>query len=96
MNRFRLSRQAEQDLEEIWLYLGKQNELLADQQIAQILDKFPMLSQFPAMGRRRDDLLTGIRTFPIKPYIIFYAKIANGIEIVRVLHQSRDMETQFP
>jgi toxin ParE1/3/4 len=96
VNRFRLSRQAEQDLEDIWLYLGKHNELIADQQIAQILDRFPMLSQFPDMGRQRDDLLTGLRSFPIKPYLIFYTKITDGIEIVRVLHQSRDIETQFP
>lgn len=96
MIRFRLSRQAEQDLEDIWFYLVKQDELLADKQIAKILDRFPMLSQFPDMGRQRDDLLTGLRSFSIKPYIIFYAKIADGIEIVRVLHQSRDIETQFP
>lgn len=95
MNRFRISRQAEQDLEDIWLYLCRQDELLADQKIAQILDRFPMLSQFPDMGRQRDDLLTGLRSFPIKPYLIFYSKIADGIEIVRVLHQSRDIDTQF-
>lgn len=71
MNRFRLSRQAEQDLEDIWVYLAQQDELLADKQIAQILDRFPMLSQFPDMGRQRDDLLSSLRSFPIKPYIIF-------------------------
>ena len=66
MNRFRISHQAEQDLEDIWLYLGRQDEMLADQKIAQILDRFPMLSQFPDMGRQRDDLLTRLRSFPIK------------------------------
>jgi toxin ParE1/3/4 len=71
VNRFRLSRQAEQDLEDIWVYLAQQDELLADKQIAQILDRFPMLSQFPDMGRQRDDLLSSLRSFPIKPYIIF-------------------------
>jgi toxin ParE1/3/4 len=95
VNRFRLSRQAEQDLEDIWVYLAQQDELLADKQIAQILDRFPMLSQFPDMGRQRDDLLIGLKSFPIKPYIIFYTKIADGIEIVRVLHQSRDINSQF-
>jgi toxin ParE1/3/4 len=44
VNRFRLSRQAERDLEDIWIYLTQQNEILADKQIAQILDRFPMLS----------------------------------------------------
>lgn len=96
MNRFRISRQAEQDLEDIWVYLAQQNELLADKQINQILDRLPMLSQFPDMGKQRDDLLVELRSFPVKPYIVFYTKIANGIEVVRVLHQSRDIDSQFP
>ncbi|WP_202964161.1 type II toxin-antitoxin system RelE/ParE family toxin [Microcystis aeruginosa] len=51
-----VSRQAEQDWRDIWLYLGRQDELMADQKIAQILDRFPLLSQFPDLGRQRDDL----------------------------------------
>lgn len=95
MNRFRISRQAEQDLEDIWFYLAQKNELLADQKIGQILDKFPMLSRFPDMGRNRDYVSIGVRSFPVKPYIIFYTHITDGIEIVRILHQSRDIESQF-
>ena len=56
MNRFPIARQAEQDLQDIWPYLGRQDELLADQKIAQILDRFPLSSQFPDLGRQRDDL----------------------------------------
>ncbi|PSB45885.1 type II toxin-antitoxin system RelE/ParE family toxin [Cyanosarcina cf. burmensis CCALA 770] len=95
MNRFRLSQQAEQDLEDIWVCLARQNELLADKQIAQILDRFPMLSQFPDMGKQRNNLLPGLRSFPVQPYIVFYTKIADGIEIVRVLHQFRDIDSQL-
>ncbi len=96
MNRYRFSRQAEQDLEDIWVYLTQQDELLADKQIAQILDRLPMLSQFPDMGKQREDLLVGLRSFPVKPYIVFYTKISDGIEVVRVMHQSRDIYSQFP
>ncbi|EHC10119.1 type II toxin-antitoxin system RelE/ParE family toxin [Fischerella thermalis] len=95
MNRYRLSQQAEQDLEDIWIYLAQQDELAADKQIAQLLDRLPMLAQFPDMGRKRDDLLQRLRSFPVKPYIVFYTKITDGIEIVRVLHQSRDIENYF-
>ncbi|MER3587095.1 MAG: type II toxin-antitoxin system RelE/ParE family toxin, partial [Mastigocladus sp. ERB_26_1] len=87
--------QAEQDLEDIWIYLAQQDELAGDKQIAQLLDRLPMLAQFPDMGRKRDDLLQGLRSFPVKPYIVFYTKITDGIEIVRVLHQSRDIENYF-
>lgn len=95
MNRYRISRQAEQDLEDIWAYLTQQNQLVADKQIAQILNRFPMLSQFPDMGRKRDDLMYELRSFPVKPYVVFYKKINDGIEIFRVLHQSRDVEREF-
>ena len=96
MNQFRLSQRAEQDLEDIWVYLARQDELLADQQIAQILNRFPLLSQFPDMGRQRDNVLAGLKSFPLKPYVILYTKITGGIEIVKVLHQSRDVESLFP
>ncbi|WP_333111842.1 MULTISPECIES: type II toxin-antitoxin system RelE/ParE family toxin [unclassified Microcoleus] len=54
-----------------------------------------MLAQFPNMGRQRNELLTGLRSFPVKPYIIFYIILLERVEIVRVLHQSRDVEGQF-
>jgi toxin ParE1/3/4 len=88
VNRYRLSQQAEKDLEDLWIYLAQQDEIGADLQMAQLLNRFPMLAQFPNMGRQRNELLTGLRSFPVKPY-------PERVEIVRVLHQSRDIEGQF-
>lgn len=95
MNSYKLSYKAEQDLEDIWVYLAQQNQLAADKQIAKIFNRLPMLAQFPDMGKTRNDLLQGTRSFPIKPYIIYYSKITDGVEIIRVLHQSRDVEGLF-
>jgi toxin ParE1/3/4 len=95
MNRYRLSRQAEQDLEDIWVYVAQTDEIAADLLIAKLLDKFPMLATFPDMGKKRDDLLEGLRSFPVKPYLIFYNRTQDHVEIIRVLHQSRDIENQF-
>ena len=95
MNHFRLSRQAEKDLEDIWVYLTQQDELLADKRIAQILNRLPMLSQYPNMGKQREDILVGLRSFPIKLYVIFYNKISEGIEVIKILHQSRDVDAEF-
>lgn len=53
-----------------------------------------MLAQFPDMSRAREDLLAGLRCFPVKPYLIFYIA-SNQLEIIRILHQSRDIESQF-
>lgn len=96
MNRFQISRQAEQDLEDIWCYLQQQDKLQADNQISQIINRFPMLSQFPDMGKKRDNLLVGLRSFPVPPHIIFYTKTSDSIQIIRILHQSRDIDNQFP
>jgi toxin ParE1/3/4 len=95
MNRYRLSSQAEQDLEDIWTYLAEQDQIAADKQISQILNRFPMLAQFPDMGKKRNDLMKELRSFPVKPYLVFYTKITDGIEIFRLLHQSRDVKSEF-
>jgi toxin ParE1/3/4 len=95
MNQYRLSQRAEQDLENIWIYVAQKNEVAADLLLAKLLDQFPMLAQFPEMGYARNELMLGIRCFPVKPDNIFYRKLEVGIEIFRVLHQSRELDERF-
>ncbi len=54
-----------------------------------------MLSQFPNMGKQRENLVIGLRSFPVKPYVIFYNKTSDGIEVARILHQARDIDAEF-
>ena len=95
MNRYKISQLAEQDLEDIWVYIAQNNQIAADKQIANILNRLPMLAQFPDLGQMRDDLGEKLRSFPLKPYIVFYTKLDDGIEVVRILHQSRDIDRLF-
>jgi toxin ParE1/3/4 len=95
MNNYRLSRQAEQDLEDLWTYLAQKNEIASDIFLAKVLNKFPMLAQYPEMSQARKDLSADLRSFPVKPYMIFYRRTETEIEIIRVLHQSRDIESLF-
>lgn len=53
------------------------------------------LAQIPGMGRKRDDLARGLRSFPVEKYVIFYRIVKEDIEIVRVLHSARDIESIF-
>jgi toxin ParE1/3/4 len=53
MNRFKISRQADRDLEDMWVYLAQNDSIAADLFLAKVIDKFPMLAQFPEMGRSR-------------------------------------------
>jgi toxin ParE1/3/4 len=47
------------------------------------------------MGKQRSELAPLLRSFPVKNYLIFYRPIDEGIEIVRILHGSQDIETLF-
>lgn len=47
------------------------------------------------MGRARHELATNLRSFPFGRYVIFYSPVEGGIDVVRVLHSSRDVDTAF-
>jgi toxin ParE1/3/4 len=63
--------------------------------IDEIIQRFPKLAAFPDMGRKRDALLEGLRSFPVKSYVLFYRRTQQGIEIFRILHGRRDIESEF-
>ncbi|KJV04959.1 type II toxin-antitoxin system RelE/ParE family toxin [Methylocucumis oryzae] len=83
------------DLAEIWDYIADDSETRADSFVATIDAKFHILAEQPKIGRLRDELAAGLRSFPIGRYVIFYLPFADGVDIVRVLHGSRDIDTIF-
>jgi toxin ParE1/3/4 len=83
------------DLSEIWDYIADDNETRADAFIDLIDQKFLELANHPKMGRSRDELAESLRSFPVGKYIIFYRVISKGIDIIRVLHGSRDLNAIF-
>lgn len=86
---------ARSDLAEIWDYIADDSEARADAFVESIDQEFQLLATRPNMGRVRDELAKGLRSFPVGRYIIFYRPISEGIEVIRVLHGSRDLETVF-
>lgn len=83
------------DLAEIWDYLADDGEARADAFLAMMDGKFQRLSEHPALGRQREELAPGLRSFPVGRYVIFYLRLPNGVDIVRVLHGARDIKTIF-
>ena len=70
MNRFRLSPLAELDLGEIWLYVAQDSGVgRADGLIDQIARRCGLLAAHPSVGRLRDDIASGVRSFPVKTYM---------------------------
>ncbi|MEM9927060.1 MAG: type II toxin-antitoxin system RelE/ParE family toxin [Cyanobacteria bacterium P01_D01_bin.50] len=95
MNRFKISQGAAKDLEDIWSYIATNNTRAADNLFDKLREKFAQLAKFPQMGKRREDLAIYLRSFPVGSYLIFYRIIDEGIEIVRIVHSSQDIEQIF-
>ncbi|MBF0542543.1 MAG: type II toxin-antitoxin system RelE/ParE family toxin [Nitrospirae bacterium] len=87
--------EAENDLEEIWLYIAQDNPDKADKLLDEIEETSKNLALFTNMGKTRDELHYGLRSFPVGQYLIYYLPIIDGIEIVRVLHGTRDVVSFF-
>lgn len=83
--------EAESDLDEIWWYIAQDHPNNADQFLDRIQDRFMALADFPHLGTSRDELKSGLRSQPVGNYLIFYFPLADGIEIVRILHGSREI-----
>lgn len=95
---FQVAPEAESDLDEIWLYLAQEsgNPIIATRVVNSITDRFVFLSKFPNMGRSREsDLFGSRRSFPVDSYVIFYRIQSGQVEILRVLHGSRDVHSML-
>lgn len=95
MSFYFVSPQATQDLAQINDYLFAGASQVADRFLSNITQKFELLANFPNMGRRRDELSSSLRSFPVDDYLIFYRPIEEGIEVVRVVSGYRDLDTLF-
>ena len=87
--------QAEEDLIEIWVYIAQDNVSAADNLLDRIEEKFFLLADQPRLGPCRPDIAPELRYFPVGSYLILYREIAAGIEIVRVVHGARRLESLF-
>jgi toxin ParE1/3/4 len=84
---------ANQDLLELWLYVARDSPRNADRPVESIGEKCELLADFPEMGRLREDLAPSLRSFAVGNYVVFYRAREGGIEVIRVLHGARDVET---
>jgi len=91
----KISASAAEDLKGIWEYISCGNEDAATHLIKDIKDSFILLRKNPLLGREQYKYLVGLRSFVAKNYFIFYLPLKNGIEVLRVLHSSRDIEKIF-
>jgi len=77
------------------MFIAADNPARADDFIDLIDAKFQNLSRQPGLGRLRNELVAGLRSFPVGHYVIFYLPDQDCLRIIRVLHGARDVDAVF-
>lgn len=72
MATYSLSRAALADLDDIWDYIAQDSSLQADKMQDRIFVVYQQLARNPHRWRPRQELRSGLRSFPAKPYTLFY------------------------
>ena len=93
MAAYRQTARAEQDLIDIWLSVAADSPASADTLLDMLDAKARMLADNPKMGVARDDIMSGLRYFPWRNYLIFYHVVDDTNEIYRYIHGARDYTT---
>lgn len=93
MSEFRLAPEVEAELDDIWLFVARESGSIdiATRVVENITQRFWLLARYPYLGRVRDDLRSGLRSFPAGDYIIIHSVTPDdAVLILHVLHGSRD------
>src|SRR5262245_9929613 len=91
-----LTAEAEDDLAAIWRYTAATwGEEQAETYTDLVKNKLDNLARFPGIGRRRDDLSPGLRSYPVEQHIAYYVTTDDELIVRRLLHSRQDAHDQF-
>jgi antitoxin ParD1/3/4/toxin ParE1/3/4 len=92
VNSYILSREVERALEELWDYIAFDSMESADRVLNSLFDAIELLAQNPRIGHKRKDLTSHpILFWPQDDYLIVYRPKKTRIEVVAIVHGSRDI-----
>ncbi len=95
---YKISVEAKNDIERIWLYTFENWSLKqADRYFDLIMDEVEYIAENPSSGKDYSDVRKGYLRSRVKSHFIFYKvnKKQNEVEIIRVLHQSMNIENRL-
>jgi len=89
--------QANEDLTDIFEYIGQDSPHAADRFLVAADLTFAKLARVPGLGQRWPSpipQLVDVRVWPLRGFrnfLIFYRPTGDGIEVLHVIHASRDI-----
>ena len=97
MKGYELSSEALSDLQEIWVYIARDQVAAADKLEEDIYKACEMLAENPRLGHKRPELTDEpVLFWPLRrQYLVIYQRETQPLKIVRILHGSRDAESML-
>lgn len=95
---YKISKQAEIDLENIWLYTFEEWSInQADHYLDLMMDEIEYISQNPKSGKDYNEIRKRYFRSRVKSHFIYYKVNLKKkyVEIIRILHQQMDIESHF-
>jgi toxin ParE1/3/4 len=96
--KFEISEKAFEDIENIWLYTVQTwSAEQADRYYNLIFDEIGYIAKNPLSGRDFSGIRENYRCSKVKSHLIFYRyrKSEEIVEIIRILHQSMEVEERL-
>ena len=94
MSSYQFTPQAVADLFDIWSFIARDNPTAADREENAVFRACDFLAESPLAGRIRKELTPlPVRFWVVQPYsnyLIVYAPEKKPLQIIRILHSSRD------
>lgn len=83
------------DILDVWDHIADDDMVAADRWVDELDIAFSRLATQPLMGRGRPELAPDLRSFPFRRCVIYYVPLPDGIDVVRVLHSARDIDSDL-
>ncbi|AVA20612.1 MULTISPECIES: type II toxin-antitoxin system RelE/ParE family toxin [unclassified Rhizobium] len=98
MPRIRYLASARADFDSIYRYIRQEGGSAESARnfIGRLRGKCRNLAELPGqMGRARPELLTDVRSFAFRGYVIFFRYVDDVFEVVNIIEGHRDLESHF-
>ncbi|GMA28974.1 type II toxin-antitoxin system RelE/ParE family toxin [Arenivirga flava] len=91
MTCYRFSPAARADLASIWDFSEERwGAHQAERYVVELRAAIERIAEDPERGRACDDIRAGYRRYAIGSHLIFFIPTADGVDVIRILHQRMD------
>jgi toxin ParE1/3/4 len=92
VGKLRYTRQAREDLFDLWLYVASHHsDARADAIYDRIAERCARLAEHPELGPSRPDIGPEARALVVERWLVLYRVTDDGAQIVRVIDGARDL-----